>query len=175
MGKVEQASRAEVNDWRMIGVGVPIGQEVAGPKKRALFGHRSAHRARQGEGRFQPRNGLTPTPGAHARITQTNLTTIPTHQRTRARPRNDRIRMIRHDPRPTQHPGSGNRRSPGAATAPPAAVAPATRGGGAALNSDIVARFWQHTQPFLPLIRSAPPRDAGPRSAGRMFHVDSRG
>ena len=46
----------------MIGVGVPIGQEVAGPKKRALFGHRSAHRARQGEGRFQPRNGLTPTP-----------------------------------------------------------------------------------------------------------------
>ena len=47
----------------MIGVGVPIGQEVAGPKKRALFGHRSAHRARSGEGRFQPWNGLTPTPG----------------------------------------------------------------------------------------------------------------
>ena len=46
----------------MIGVGVPIGQEVAGPKKRALFGHRSAHRARSGEGRFQPWNGLTPTP-----------------------------------------------------------------------------------------------------------------
>ena len=42
-------------------MGVPIGQEVAGPKKRALFGHRSAHRARSGEGRFQPWNGLTPT------------------------------------------------------------------------------------------------------------------
>jgi hypothetical protein len=32
------------------------------PEERVLFGHWSAYRARRGEGRFQPRNGLTPTP-----------------------------------------------------------------------------------------------------------------
>ena len=31
------------------------------PEERVLFGHWSAYRARRGEGRFQPRNGLTPT------------------------------------------------------------------------------------------------------------------
>ena len=64
---------AEVDDWEMIGVGVPIGQEVAGPKKRALFGHRSAHRARSGEGRFQPGNGLT-RPHAHTAAVLNSLT-----------------------------------------------------------------------------------------------------